>query len=339
MSRMICRLLAAAAFALPALAAASFHTFRIEEIFSNADGSLQYVVLHEAGGLSGQQFLDGHTFTSAHAGIVRTFTFPTNLPSGSTGGRSALLATQRFATLSLVTPDYVIPDGFLPTDGGTINYAGVDQVTFGPLPTDGTTAIDRNGATVAASPTNFSGTTAAVPPLPVTAVEFYWPATDHYFISAQQPEIAALDSGRFPGWVRTGLGIPVYATVTGNAGANPVCRIYIPPPGDSHFFSASPAECTGTITRFPTLELESTSVFAIGLPDANGACAAGTIPVYRVFDNRPDPNHRYTTDRAVRDAMVAKGYLAEGAGPDTVTMCAPAPVGPAASAGYMPPPA
>ena len=36
-----------------------------------------------------------------------------------------------------------------------------------------------------------------------------------------------------------------------------------------------------------------------------------------------DANHRYMTDRTVRDQMVAKGWLAEGDGPDLVVMCAP----------------
>jgi hypothetical protein len=34
-------------------------------------------------------------------------------------------------------------------------------------------------------------------------------------------------------------------------------------------------------------------------------------------------NHRYTTDLAVKVQMVAKGYIAEGYGPDKVMMCAP----------------
>jgi hypothetical protein len=34
------------------------------------------------------------------------------------------------------------------------------------------------------------------------------------------------------------------------------------------------------------------------------------------------PNHRFTTDRAVRDAMIASGRVAEGSGPDAVAMCA-----------------
>ena len=54
-----------------------------------------------------------------------------------------------------------------------------------------------------------------------------------------------------------------------------------------------------------------------------GACPPGTDPVYRAWNYLPDTNHRYTSDRAVRDAMVALGYVAEGSGPDIVTFCAP----------------
>ena len=45
--------------------------------------------------------------------------------------------------------------------------------------------------------------------------------------------------------------------------------------------------------------------------------------MYRVYSNRADANHRYTTDRAVRDQMVTKGWIAEGDGADIVVMCAP----------------
>ena len=61
----------------------------------------------------------------------------------------------------------------------------------------------------------------------------------------------------------------------------------------------------------------------IALPDAaTGACAAGRVPVYRVWNHRADTNHRYTSDRGVRDAMAAQGWLPEGYGPDGVIMCA-----------------
>ena len=38
---------------------------------------------------------------------------------------------------------------------------------------------------------------------------------------------------------------------------------------------------------------------AMFLPVA-GVCPAGTVAVYRVFSNRPDANHRYMIEAAVR---------------------------------------
>ena len=164
--------------------------------------------------------------------------------------------------------------------------------------------------------------TASPPGTPVAVVEFYNATLEHYFISAAAQEISDLDNHVHPGWARTGLSFNAYTSAT--AGASPVCRLYIPPAnGDSHFYSASPTECAQTLQKFPTFVYESPSVFYIGLPDTNtGACAGGTTPVYRVWNQRLDSNHRYTTSRSVRDQMVAMGYLAEGYGPDSVIMCA-----------------
>jgi len=313
------------------LASASFHLFVIDQVYSNADGTVQFVVLHESTGSNGENFLMGHSITASHGGVTKTFTFDHNLPSTQTAGRRALIATQGFAALSVVTPDYVVPNGFLPTDGGTINYAGVDQISYATLPIDGSNALMRDGSIAQNVATNFAGAFASAPALPVTAVEFYNAALDHYFISALQPDIDALDSGRLVGWARTGLSFHVYPSqAVGGPGANPVCRIIIPPAlGDSHFFSASPQECADTLEKFPLMMLESPSVFFIALPDTRpgptaGACPAGTMPVYRVFDNRADANHRYTTDRTIRDQMVmTRGYIEEGYGDDAVIMCAP----------------
>jgi len=96
---------------------------------------------------------------STHARVNKTFIFPKNLPNSQTAGRRVLVATQGFAALGIVTPDFVVPNGFLPTDGGTLNYAGVDTITLPALPADGVTAVDRNGNPVAATPTNFAGAT------------------------------------------------------------------------------------------------------------------------------------------------------------------------------------
>ena len=60
-------------------------------------------------------------------------------------------------------------------------------------------------------------------------------------------------------------------------------------------------------------------------PMVNGASIAGAF-ITRAVDvqglGRADTNHRYTTDRAVRARMVAKGWVAEGDGADLVVMCA-----------------
>jgi len=160
----------------------------------------------------------------------------------------------------------------------------------------------------------------------VDVVEFYHAGHDHYFISASTADIEALDTGRFAGWARTGFTFKAYDGVTGDT--SPVCRFYIPPSaGDSHFYSASPAECNEVRAKFPLLDYESADVMAVGLPNATtGACAAGWEPVYRLWNTRADSNHRYTVERSVRDAMMAKGYVPEGYGPLGVAMCAAPPV-------------
>lgn len=162
----------------------------------------------------------------------------------------------------------------------------------------------------------------------VEVIEFYHAALDHYFVSSSAPDIDALDSGRLPGWVRTGQIFRAYARPA--PGASPVCRFYIPPQhGDSHFLSADPEECARVeqaIISDPYYSgyvYEAPDVFHIGLPDrATGACAAGTRPVFRLWNQRADSNHRYTTDPQIKTLMQSRGYLTEGYGPDATSMCA-----------------
>jgi Bacterial Ig domain len=178
------------------------------------------------------------------------------------------------------------------------------------------TIVTVNVANIVAPPPGHAGATGY-------AIEYYHAAFDHYFITASETDINALDSGQFLGWARTGYAFKVFTQPTGDA--NPVCRFYIPPAlGDSHFYSASPAECADAVVRFPTFVEESGNVFYVNLPDpVTGACPANMVPVYRVWNNRRDSNHRYMTIPALRDQMVAKGYIAEGYGPDIVIMCSP----------------
>ncbi|HKU87823.1 MAG TPA: exo-alpha-sialidase [Casimicrobiaceae bacterium] len=162
-----------------------------------------------------------------------------------------------------------------------------------------------------------------------TVVEYYHAGLDHYFMTPLASEIAALDGGLFFGWGRTGFTFEGFAAPS--AGTNAVCRFYIPPEhGSSHFFSASPDECAVVRERMridPAYAgyIEETSAeFYIALPDTStGACRGGTVPVYRLWNQRVDSNHRYTTDRATRDAMIARGYRSEGYGALGVAMCTP----------------
>ena len=156
--------IAAALFSLPACA--SYHTYVIDELYSNADGTVQYVVLHESLGMNGQNLLAGHTLTATHAGQKKTYSFVRDLPGemcgyyncmpSPTAGTRVLIGTDGFAALGLVTPDYVVPNGFLPIDGGTVDYAGVDALTFAALPTDGLNALYRDGTTRRNVATNFA---------------------------------------------------------------------------------------------------------------------------------------------------------------------------------------
>ena len=167
-------------------------------------------------------------------------------------------------------------------------------------------------------------------PPPVTIVqvdEFYHPGLRHYFMTADAAEKQLLDTGFYPGWERTGESFKAYATGSSATGSiNPVCRYYGDPKRglDSHFYSADTVECVTVIVNFLSAWLlESDNVFQINLPDAtSGTCPAGTIPVYRLLNQRLDSNHRYTTSTAIRAEMLAAGYLSEGYGPDGVVMCA-----------------
>lgn len=326
--RWLLQWLAATAFALGTpVAEASFHQFRIEQLFSNADGSVQFVVMHEAFGGNGENFWAGQQLRVTDSrGISQAITFSTNLPSSNTANRRVLIATPAFAALGIVTPDYSIPARFLPTDGGTLDYAaGVHRITFSALPTDGATALMASGVAVANVATNFAGVSGSVAPAAgiATVVEFYNAALDHYFITHIAPEIATLDAGvTIKGWARTGQSFNVFTTASGTSA---VCRFYIPPDkGNSHFYGRGSAECDATGKSNPSFINEDPQFFYVVLPTL-GVCPVGTTPVYRVFSNRADANHRYMIDRTIRDQMASvRGWLPEGDGPDLVVMCVPA---------------
>jgi hypothetical protein len=180
--------------------------------------------------------------------------------------------------------------------------------------------------------------TAVPPPVVIAEVdEFYHAGLRHYFITADDAEKQALDTGVHPGWVRTGESFKAYAKGSRPDGSvDPVCRFYSPPfyeddfgvhpfGVDSHFFSADAGECANVFRRYENWLwfLENDNAFQIDLPDkATGTCPGGTIPVYRLWNQRTDSNHRYATSAPIKADMLAAGYVAEGYGADGVVMCA-----------------
>jgi len=168
----------------------------------------------------------------------------------------------------------------------------------------------------------------AAPTQQLPVLEYYNAALDHYFIAQNGAEIADLDNGAHPGWTRTGEAFTVYVADASDGRGHRACRWYgLPAFGlDTHFFSASATECNEVAQSALTegrWKNETANAFEATLPDTlTGVCPNGTVPVYRLWNNRIDSNHRYTTRTSIKQSMIAKGYIPEGFGPDAVAMCA-----------------
>jgi sugar lactone lactonase YvrE len=81
---------------------------------------------------------------------------------------------------------------------------------------------------------------------PRTVVEYYNATLRHYFITAELSEQLAVDSGAAgPGWVRTGDTFKVFVAAGAPQGTSRVCRFFgsVTPGPNSHFYTASAAEC------------------------------------------------------------------------------------------------
>ncbi|MDO8630811.1 MAG: putative metal-binding motif-containing protein [Phycisphaerales bacterium] len=151
------------------LAQAASHLWRVNEVFSNADGTVQFIELKESLGEMTENGVGGKTVTSN----TKTFTIPSNV-AGSTANKHLLLATSAFAALPGVpTPDHIIVSNFFAVNGDTIKYApafNYDTFTFGAgaLPTDGVNSIRITNYTTHTfttgpkTPTNYAGQTICI---------------------------------------------------------------------------------------------------------------------------------------------------------------------------------
>jgi hypothetical protein len=143
------------ALALPA--GATFHLWRMTELYSSADGKVQFLEL--ATTFSGEQFLSNHTLEATPRVGARHA--PSRLPPTCRRQRNKtfLIGTEGFAALGVLTPDYIVPNGFFAVEGGVINFAGVDIWEYQALPADPTQSYNRDNVLGTNSPRNFAGQT------------------------------------------------------------------------------------------------------------------------------------------------------------------------------------
>jgi hypothetical protein len=160
-------------------AKASFHLWDINEIYSNADGTVQFIELICL--YPSQQFLNGVTITFTTPTYTHTFTFPSNVPA-ETANKTLLLGTTKLGTVLGLFPDFTLPTSsppFIPlsTDGPvTISFGGgADTVTYTNLPTNGTNSLNRSGPNQLSvglnSPKNFAGQSNSIAQLRFNSVE------------------------------------------------------------------------------------------------------------------------------------------------------------------------
>ena len=142
---------------------ASFHLWQINEIFSCADDSAQFVEFFTTSSSETQLDLKVLSAVNSSGTVTHTFTFTKNLTS-STANKSLLIATASFSNLSGaagITPDFTLPDGFLfTTEGATVELVGAATspliYSSGELPLDGVTSLGQGSVTAVNSPANFA---------------------------------------------------------------------------------------------------------------------------------------------------------------------------------------
>jgi hypothetical protein len=151
----------------------------------------------------------------------------------------------------------------------------------------------------------------------IRVVEFNRTASTQYFLGHDPAERASLDSTvATAGWARTGAAFTAYLPESAGAfGTVPVCR-FVGKPGvgpASHLFTANAAECEA-VKANPAWIFEG--VVFRALPLVNGGCAAGQLPMIRLWRagaNAAASRHRFTTDPVKAQTLANfEGYTIEG---------------------------
>ncbi len=176
--------------------------------------------------------------------------------------------------------------------------------------------------------TGVTGAGTAIKPALVAnrVVEYFNADLAHFFITADAGEQGFIDSGAVGRWLRTGTSYASSGTTQvcrfyGNGAINPATsKLYGP---NSHVYIAEPGECANLKSIFDA-KAKSWSFESLDFRTtiaSGGNCAAGTLPIYRAYNNGfakgEDSNHRITSDLAAYQQLIGIGWSAEG-----VVMCA-----------------
>jgi Repeat of unknown function (DUF5648) len=160
------------------------------------------------------------------------------------------------------------------------------------------------------------GATIAATAQTATVVEYYHRGLDAYFITARANEQAALDT-LTNDFTRTGAQFTATSASAPSFGQTRICRFYISlasPSVSSHFYG-NETECDTLRAAAPAGFSYEGFEFATALPINQSCPQNAPVPIYRSFrfaQHGRTPNHRYSTSRAVYDAMNASGWTPEG---------------------------
>lgn len=262
-------------------------TFRIDQIYSDAAGLVQFIVIHDRGMRdcdSGEANWAGEILRSSGGSRPdQTFVFPSNLPTCATSDQRILVASQAFAALGIVAPDYVIPNGFISIPNGLVDFAGVSFVLYTSLPNDGVTAILGDGTRIRNLATNLAGQSASVSGTPAFAINpglggtWFNPATPGQgFMLEVVPSINSLAIGWFT-WSTTagdhfwmsGLG-----PINGDTATVQLQR-------SSNGLFNNPAPVTSTTTGTATFRFTDCTNGTVTYQRADTG-ESGTIPIVRL---------------------------------------------------------
>jgi len=153
--------LAATAASIPH-AQAAFHLWSIKEIYSDSSGHLQFIELTDSVGF--QNFVGSQQIQVMNIGasITHTFTLSSATLPGNTLNHSLLFGTAGLQAAGGPTPDYIIPDNFLFSAGGSVSFFGANSGPYTALPTDGVNSRTWGDGNAANSPMNYGGQTGFV---------------------------------------------------------------------------------------------------------------------------------------------------------------------------------